>query len=79
MQARKRAALLLILAGIFGMLAVIFISKSEIPLNSSAAKMMGVESVMNLQSTLYAIGCGIISAINLVGAYIIIVIDEGHD
>lgn len=68
-----RIMILFILAVIFAMLAILFLVNSSVDVKVSSSS---VVNVANFQSSLYATGCAIISAILLVGAFIVGALDE---
>ena len=76
MRAMTRVAILIGLAVFFGIGAVLLVVSGEVKLSRNAAQVLGVDSIANFQATIYAIGCGIMSMICLVGGFVIATLDE---
>ena len=58
-------------SGVFGILAIIFYSSSLNHLNSEEARLLGTDTVVNIQGTVFCAACAVICAIFLVGALIL--------
>lgn len=65
-----------ILFVVFLILTIAFYNSSVVKLDKNTSQIMGVEYVANIQATVYATGCGIISAIFLVGGFITLYISD---
>ena len=76
MRPMKRAAFLVIVGVAFWIVAILLALNSEVKLDRSTAQAVGVDSVANFQATIFAIGCGIVGAINFVGGLIIATLDD---
>ncbi len=64
-----------IMAGIFGVLAIIFYFASLNHLDRDTARLLGTSTTINIQGTVFCAACAIICALNVVGAIILMFIE----
>lgn len=67
---------LLCASGVFGILAVILYFSSLNHLDEKEAKLVGTSTLVNIQGTVFCAACAVICAICLVGALILIYLDD---
>ena len=70
---------LITMAIIFGILAVILYFASLNHLDSNSAKILGTDTTINIQGTVFCAACAIICVINLVGAIILSQLESNND
>lgn len=64
------------LAAVFGILTIVFYCVSIQKLDRDAARLLGVSSVVNIQSTIFTGACAVLCGVNVVGAVIISCLEE---
>ncbi len=67
---------LIVMAVIFGIAAVVLYFTSVIKLDAESASVLGIDSVINIQATVFCATCAIICAINVVGVLIFTLLEK---
>ena len=67
---------LYVMAGIFGVLTIIFYFTSLNHLDRDAARLLGTSTTINIQATVFCAACAVICALNVVGAIILTFIEN---
>ena len=67
------------MAIIFGIAAIVLYFTSVKELDKESAAILGVDNVINIQSTVFCAACAIICAINIVGALIFTLLEKIHN
>lgn len=67
---------LYVMAGIFGVLTIIFYFTSLNHLDRDAARFLGTSTTINIQATVFCAACAVICALNVVGAIILTFIEN---
>jgi len=60
-----------VMAGIFGVLALVFYFTSIKEVSGEASRYLGVSAVANVQGTVFAAACAVLCGINIVGAIVL--------
>lgn len=67
---------LMIMAGVFGVLTIIFYFTSLNHLDNESARILGTSTTINVQGTIFCAACAVICAINVVGALILTYLED---
>ena len=69
----------MIMAGIFGILAIIFYFTSLNHLDRESARILGTSTTINIQGTIFSAACAVICAMNVVGALILTYLEDNRN
>lgn len=70
---------LCVMAGIWGVAAIVLYFTSEIKLDKDSVAILGMDSVINIQATIFCAACAILCGVNVVGALIFTLLEKIHN
>ena len=73
------SAFCVFLSALFGFLTYIFLQASENKLDMQTSKVLGIDSVINLQGTIFAAASAIICVMCLIGAIVVQAISKSRE